>query len=112
MKTMPEQPKEKATKKSRPQPEQIQPVEGVKKEELKAFIEEQVITKLGKPKNLNFIKASNIFDNRWRVDVWCYFDSTETIVATKCSKIYYSYFIHADDDGKITKSNPEIVKEH
>ena len=110
MKTMPNPPK-----KSRPktQPEQThQAVEGVKKKELKAFVEEQVTTKLGKLKNLNFIRASNIFDNRWRVDVWCYYDSTQTIVATKCSKIYYSYFIHTDDDGKITKSNPEIVKEH
>ena len=108
---MPEQPQEKTTKKVQPK-QTHQPVEGVKKEDFRSFVEEQVIGKLGKPKNLNFIRASNIFDNRWRVDVWCYYDSTETMTPTQCSKIYYSYFIHADDDGEITKSNPEIVKEH
>ena len=82
------------------------------KKELQAFVEEQVITKLGKPSELNFIRASNIFDNRWRVDVWCYYDSTVTIMPTKCSKIFHSYFIHTDDHGKIVKSSPEIKKEY
>ena len=76
------------------------------------FVKEQVLNKLGKPKNLNFIRASNIFENRWRVDVWCYFDSTETIMPTKCSKIFHSYFIRTGTDGQIIYSNPEIKKEY
>tara|TARA_B100000809_G_scaffold235387_1_gene253552 strand:- start:385 stop:735 length:351 start_codon:yes stop_codon:yes gene_type:complete len=86
--------------------------EGITKEELKSFIEQQVVTKLGQPPSLNFVRASNIFDNRWRVDVWCNYDSTETIVKTKCSHIFHSYFIHVDKHGKITKSDPEIKKEY
>ena len=82
------------------------------KNELKSFVEEQVITKLGKPTELNFIRASNVFDSRWRVDVWCYFDSEETIMPSKCSKIKHSYFIHVDEHGKITNSSPEINKEY
>ena len=82
------------------------------KKELKSFVEEQVIAKLGKPTELNFIRASNVFDNRWRVDVWCYYDSTVTIMPTKCSNIKHSYFVHTDEHGKIINSSPEIIKEY
>tara|TARA_Y100000310_G_C20464384_1_gene706908 strand:- start:555 stop:866 length:312 start_codon:yes stop_codon:yes gene_type:complete len=102
----------KPTKPSKSKKQSHQQVEGVNKEEIKSFIEEQVINKLGKPKNLNFIKTGNVFDNRWRVDVWCYYDSANTMMPTQCSKIFHSYFIHADEDGKIINSSPEIVKEY
>jgi len=82
------------------------------KNELKSFVEEQVIARLGRPTELNFIRASNVFNNRWRVDVWCYFDSEETIMPSKCSNIKHSYFIHVDEHGKITNSSPEINKEY
>ncbi len=82
------------------------------KKELQSFIEEQVITKLGKPTELNFIRSSNVFDNRWRVDIWCYFDSTVTIMPTKSSNIKHSYFVHVDEHGKIINSSPEINKEY
>ena len=82
------------------------------KEELKSFVEEQVIAKLGKPSNLNFIRASNVFNNRWRVDVWCYHKVEGCIPEQSCSMIDHSYFIHADEHGKITKSDPEINKEY
>ena len=76
------------------------------------FIREQVLNLLGRPKSLNFIRASNVFDNRWRVDVWCYFDSQETIMPSQCSKILHSYFIHASEDGTIIKSSPSREKEY
>ena len=82
------------------------------KKELQSFIEEQVITKLGKPKELDFIRSGNVFDNRWRVDVWCYFDSKATIMAIKSSNIKHSYFIRVDEHGKIINSSPEINKEY
>jgi hypothetical protein len=82
------------------------------KKELDSFVKEQVIVKLGNPPKLNFIKASNVFDNKWRVDVWCYFDSTETIMSTQSSKIKHSYFIDVNEHGKITNSSPEITKEY
>ncbi len=68
-----------------------------------------VVSKLGKPKNLDFIRAGNVFDNRWRVDVWGFHDSTTTDVIVKVSKIDYSYFIRYDEElGKIISSIPEI----
>ena len=97
--------KQKQLKKDTPE-EQKEPVD------LSSFIIEQVTEGLGSPKNLNFIRASNVFDNRWRVDVWCYYNSTNTIMPTKCSNIFHSYFVHVDGHGKITKSDPEIKKEY
>ena len=105
----------KPTKSSKPkkQSEQVhQQVEGVNKKEIKSFIEEQVLSKLGTPDNLNYMKSGNVFDHRWRVDVWCLYDSTTTDVAVKCSKIFHSYFVHVDEDGKIINSSPKIVKEY
>ena len=68
-----------------------------------------VVSKLGKPKNLDFIRASNVFDNRWRVDVWGSHDSTTTDVVVKYSKIDYSYFIRYDEEaGQIISCDPEI----
>ncbi len=84
----------------------------IAQQELVEFVKEQVLNKLGKPKNLDFIRASNIFENRWRIDVWCHFDSTVTIMPTKCSKIFHSYFVRTDTDGQIIYSNPEIEKEY
>jgi len=81
------------------------------KPDFKSFVEEQVLNRLGTPSNLNFIRASNVFDNRWRVDVWCYHEVEGTLSSTSNSKIDYSYFIHADEQGKIINSSPEIKKE-
>jgi len=81
------------------------------KQNFKSFVEEQVLHRLGKPDNLNFIRASNVFDNRWRVDVWCYHDVEGTLSQLNSSKIEYSYFVHTDEQGKIIKSDPQIDKE-
>ena len=70
----------------------------------------ELLNRLGRPEKLNFIKANNVFDNKWRIDVWCYYDSVKTIMTTQSSKIFHSYFIHADAHGKIIESSPEITK--
>ena len=96
-------------------PKSVTPTKSAKaiaQQELVEFVKEQVLNKLGKPKNLDFIRASNIFENRWRIDVWCHFDSTVTIMPTKCSKIFHSYFVRTDTDGQIIYSNPVIEKEY
>jgi len=78
--------------------------------DIENFINEQVMNRLGgKPKNFNFIKASNIFDNNWRVDIWCTKDVDGTLTSIKDNSIKYSYFVKADSDGKIISSDPEIT---
>ena len=101
-----------ATKEPRSKKKVIDQREVTDKIDFTDFVKEQVLNKLGKLKNLDFIRASNIFENRWRIDVWCYFDSTVTIMPTKCSKIFHSYFAHTGPDGQIIYSNPEIKKEY
>jgi len=113
MQTTPEKSIQKPVEKPLPKTQSLQSDDKhLTKEELNSFVKEQVINKLGKPTELNFIKASNVFDNRWRVDVWCYFDSQATIMPTKSSDIKHSYFIRVDEHGKITNSSPEIIKEY
>jgi hypothetical protein len=80
------------------------------KEELNSFVKEQVISKLGRPDTLKFIKAANVFDNNWRVDVWCHFESEVAMI--RPAKIKHSYFIRVNEHGKITNSDPEIKKEY
>jgi len=78
--------------------------------DIENFVGEQVMNRLGeKPKNFNFIRASNVFDNSWRVDIWCTKDADGTLTSIKDNTIEYSYFIKADSDGKIISSDPEIT---
>ena len=111
MQTIPKNPMQKQTPKTQPKAQNSQSDnKELTKKELQAFIEEQVITKLGKPTELNFIRSSNVFDNRWRVDVWCYFESEVAMI--KPANIKHSYFVKVDEHGKFINSSPEIKKEY
>ena len=85
-----------------------QPKLDISKKEVKDFVVEQVLSKMnGKPENFYKVKAHNVFDNNWRVDIWCSRD-TEDETLTQRILIDYSYFIKADDTGKILNSDPSI----
>jgi len=70
------------------------------------------MNRLGKLKNFNFIKANNVFDNNWRVDVWCYRENDKTLISVKDNSIDYSFFVTTDNEGKILSSDPEITKQN
>jgi hypothetical protein len=70
---------------------------------------DQMAELLGTVPNLHNIKASNVFNNNWRVDVWCNQQNDERLSLTANTLIEYSYFVTTDDKGKILKSKPEIV---
>ena len=70
---------------------------------------DQMVELLGTVPNLHNIKASNVFNNNWRVDVWCDQQKDEQLSLTANTLIEYSYFVTTDDKGKILKSTPEIV---
>ena len=82
--------------------------EEVTKIDIKSLVEKQVMETLGKPNNFDYIRSKNVYNNRWRVDVWCEHESNKTMVFTKYSTIDYSYFIKVDDEGKIVESSPKI----
>jgi len=71
------------------------------------LIEDLVLKKMGKPKNFYKISALNVYDNRWRVDVWTSYLSKESETGLDSYKIGYSYFCHVQGN-EIVKSIPEI----
>ena len=85
----------------------------VPQQELEEFVKEQVLQKLGTPENFSHITAGNMWDNRWRVNVWCFHKSQSDVISiVNVQSIDYSYFIHTSEDGTIIKSSPEIEKEY
>lgn len=61
-----------------------------------------VMSKLGRPKYFRSATALNVYNNCWRVNVWCEHDGQR--------KITNSYFVSATENGEILNSIPEIVK--
>lgn len=66
-------------------------------------IAKSVLKQLGRPKGLHKIATHNVYDTRWRVDVW-----VETKPGTVL--IVHSYFIVATEGGEIVSSSPSIEK--
>lgn len=59
--------------------------------------------------DLKEIRMRNVFDNRWRVNVWCYYEDPNLMSnLTRPSTIKYSYFVRVDDSGNIVHSDPEL----
>ena len=70
-----------------------------------------VISSLGKPKNLHNATATNVFSNRWRVNLWCSHDEQLDVSVTSVLLIDYSYFITWDNESNdIISSDPEIQR--
>lgn len=70
----------------------------------------QVLDVTGEVKNLHKVTTVNVFDNRWRVNIWCWFYHPETLSETRSYTIDYSYFIKVDESGKILDSSPSLGK--
>ena len=96
-------------------PKSVSPTKSAKavtQQELEEFVKEQVLQKLGTPENLFQITAGNMWDKRWRVNVWCSQKFQGEVSIVVIQSIDYSYFIHTSEDGTIIKSSPEIEKEY
>lgn len=76
-----------------------------KREMLNALIGEQILHTLGKPSDLLRVQIKRLWENCYRVNVLVGKDAS-------CPKIVNSYFVEADNDGKIVESNPKIVKQY
>jgi len=78
---------------------------------LDKIIINDVMDRLGKPKNLSFVTAANLWSNRWRVNVWTQVDVETECGFSKGYRIPHSYFLHYDTElSKITHSDPKIEK--
>ena len=80
---------------------------------LESVIKKQVIEAVGKIDGMKKIRASNVFDSNWRVDIWCESESdsaSEQYLIPKVD-IRYSYFIKADAEGNIIETDEAFEKE-
>ena len=81
-----------------------------KNENRKEKVIRQVLDVTGEIDNLHEIKASNVFGNNWRLDIWCWYLHPNTLESTRAYRIDYSYFITIDETGAILESTPELGK--
>tara|TARA_R110000751_G_scaffold296555_1_gene405824 strand:+ start:778 stop:1095 length:318 start_codon:yes stop_codon:yes gene_type:complete len=73
----------------------------------KSFVEKQVVEAIGKIDRMKKIRATNVFDNNWRVDIWCELDDAKEYMIPRL-KIKYSYFVGTNSEGNIISSDPEL----
>jgi hypothetical protein len=75
-----------------------------KTETWNALIRDQVIHALGKPTDLFLVQVRPLWGARYRVNVFVGADAAS-------ARLVNSYFLTADDDGKIVNSTPPITKQ-
>ena len=73
-------------------------------------IRDQVKKSLENAEGIVEIKVHNLWDNRYRANVWCKYTVETDYASVEAIKIDYSYFVHVSEDGIITKSSPELVR--
>ena len=79
---------------------------------LTEIIIRQVLDKHGEIEGLKEVTAGNVFENRWRVNIWVYYVHPELLTSSKSQRIEYSYFICVDDAGNITRCNPPLGEKY
>ena len=83
---------------------------GPPSEEVKQAIEQKVIKRLGKPPGFDQIEAKHLWDNKWRVNVWCkFYNSTDKVVPS--FNISDSFFVEVSKTNRVSAS-PRIVKKY
>ena len=76
-----------------------------KRELLNALLEKAVIRTLGMPDELLRVQVRHLWDGQYRVNVFVGEDVSS-------AKVAHSFFLLADADGKIIKSNPAISRHY
>lgn len=88
--------------------------EEIKVKNVNPAIASEVLNLLGKPKNLYDIVVKPLWDNRYRVNVWCHVteDGREVTPLYDPKLITDSFFIHSNPVGDIIASSPKINKKY
>ena len=68
-------------------------------------IQSQVMSTLGKPGNLHQVQVRRLWNDHYRVNILIGADAASVRVA-------HSYFLVADDDGKILACTPQISRQY
>jgi len=72
-----------------------------------------VLRRLGKPSNMSKVspsltRATAVTQNSFRVNI--YTDIVKS--GFTANELTHTYFVHVDEDGKVMRSNPEIIKQY
>jgi hypothetical protein len=70
-----------------------------------AALAKLVLDTLGQPADLHRVQVRRLWDNHYRINVLTGADAA-------CAKIANSYFLVADEDGKILASTPKIARQY
>ena len=76
------------------------------KSDLEQKIIDKILSRLGKPYNLHSATARNVFDNKWRVNIWIEEHCDDYSVAKKYS-IAHSFFCELTENGTL-RTTPKI----
>ena len=93
-----------ATTQQREQRERRDNLEHHRNETRNALIGEQVIQALGRPSDLLIVQVRPLWGSRYRVNVFVGPDAMS-------ARVVNSFFLDADDEGKIVASTPPITRQ-
>jgi hypothetical protein len=85
--------------------EQCSPVEQPRRDSREVLIGQRVILALGRPDDLFQVQVRELWERRYRVNVYVGPDAVSARVA-------HSYFLETDDEGTIIKSTPTMKRQH
>jgi len=97
----------KTRKKEAPQQAKEKPAEP-KQPNLCPTIANGILVLMGKPANLHEIAVKHLWDNRYRVNVWCDVDGMYGLTR----RITDSFFIWSNPLGDIVEASPKIEKKY
>ena len=72
---------------------------------LESIVRQEVLNRMGTPPRLHSIRCHNVFENRWRVNVWVEYDGGLDMVFTS-HKIAHSYFCIVSSDEEVACDPP------
>tara|TARA_R110002020_G_scaffold192023_1_gene392041 strand:- start:547 stop:831 length:285 start_codon:yes stop_codon:yes gene_type:complete len=68
---------------------------------------EKILNRLGKPPYLHHVDATNVYSNKWRVNVWI--EDVAPGMVAKSYEIKHSFFCELTDSGSL-KVTPKIER--
>ena len=77
-------------------------------QDLEQKVIDKILNRLGKPHNLHSATAKNVFENKWRVNIWIEEHSDAHAVAKRYS-IAHSFFCELTEGGTL-RTTPKIEK--
>jgi hypothetical protein len=85
--------------------EQFDEVETNRQTSRNMLIGQHVLLAVGEPADLLRVQVRHLWEQRYRVNVFVGPDFA-------CARVANSYFVQADDDGKIIAATPQLVRKY